>query len=67
MVLTGRGQDGEAGVAAVKRAGGLTLAESEESAVVFGMPRSAAESGAVDEMLALDAIGARLVRFARGR
>jgi len=65
VVLTGMGQDGRAGVAAVKRAGGLTLAESEETAVIYGMPQQAAESGAVDEVLGLGALAERLVRFAR--
>ncbi|MFL5582241.1 MAG: chemotaxis-specific protein-glutamate methyltransferase CheB [Gemmatimonadaceae bacterium] len=65
VVLTGMGYDGRAGAAAVKRAGGLTLAESAESAVVYGMPHAASESGAVDEVLSLPGLAARLVRFAR--
>lgn len=65
VVLTGMGHDGREGAAAVKRAGGLTLAESEQSAVVYGMPQSAAESGAIDEVLDLPGLAARLVRFAR--
>ena len=64
-VLTGMGHDGRAGVEAVKRAGGLTLAESAETAVIYGMPHAAAESGAVDEVLGLGGLAARLVRFAR--
>jgi len=67
VVLTGMGSDGREGLAPVREAGGLTLAESEESAVVYGMPREAATSGRVDEVLPLDAIAARLVRFAHGR
>jgi two-component system chemotaxis response regulator CheB len=65
VVLTGMGQDGREGIAAVKRVGGLTLAESAETAVIYGMPRSAAESGAVDEVLGLTGLAERLVRFAR--
>ena len=65
VVLTGMGHDGRAGVEAVKRAGGLTLAESAETAVIYGMPHAAAESGAVDEVLGLGGLAARLVRFAR--
>jgi two-component system chemotaxis response regulator CheB len=67
LVLTGMGKDGRAGVRAVKRAGGLTLAESADSAVVYGMPQAAAESGAVDEVLALPAIADRIRRFGGGR
>lgn len=64
-LLTGMGTDGRDGMAAVKAAGGLTLAESEETAVVYGMPQSAVASGAVDALLGLDALAARLVEFAR--
>jgi two-component system chemotaxis response regulator CheB len=67
VVLTGMGQDGRAGVSEIKRAGGLTLAESRDSAVVYGMPQAAVESGAVDEVLPLAAIAARLQRLGEGR
>ena len=67
VVLTGMGSDGRAGVVAVKKAGGTTLAESERTAVVFGMPKEAVESGCVDEVLPLDEIVERLVEFASGR
>ncbi len=63
IVLTGMGQDGRAGVRAIKAAGGLTLAESADSAVVYGMPQAAAEGGSVDELLALPAIADRIRRF----
>jgi two-component system chemotaxis response regulator CheB len=66
IVLTGMGQDGREGIPAVKRAGGLTLAESQETAVVYGMPQAAAESGALDALLPLDQLAARIVRFGGG-
>jgi len=66
VVLTGMGQDGCAGVSAIKRAGGLTLAESEATAVVYGMPQAAAASGAVDEVLALPELARRIERFGDG-
>jgi len=66
VVLTGMGDDGCRGVRAVAEAGGLALAESPESAVVYGMPRKAAETGRV-EVLSLDGIADRLARFAGGR
>lgn len=66
VVLTGMGNDGRVGAETIRAAGGLVLAESEDTAVVYGMPRSAAASGSVDELLGLPGIAARLVTFARG-
>ena len=66
LVLTGMGRDGQAGAVAVRAAGGLVLAESAESAVVFGMPEAAVAAGAVNELLPLDALARRLASFARG-
>jgi two-component system chemotaxis response regulator CheB len=56
VVLTGMGDDGRRGVEAVKREGGKVIAESEESAVIFGMPQQAIRSGCVDRVLALGEI-----------
>lgn len=54
VVLTGMGNDGSRGVRAVKSAGGQVIAESENSAVVFGMPKEAIATGAVDKVLPID-------------
>ncbi|SNB45095.1 chemotaxis response regulator protein-glutamate methylesterase [Geobacter sp. DSM 9736] len=64
VVLTGMGNDGSAGVRAVKSAGGVVLAESEESAVVFGMPREAAATGLVDRIVTLGQMGDEILRMA---
>jgi two-component system chemotaxis response regulator CheB len=64
VVLTGMGSDGRQGVARVKEAGGLALAESEQTAVVFGMPRQAAATGKLDAVLSLEEIATQLRRFA---
>jgi two-component system chemotaxis response regulator CheB len=56
IVLTGMGDDGRAGVVAVKRAGGNVIVESEDTAVIFGMPDQAIRAGAVDAVLPLGQI-----------
>jgi two-component system chemotaxis response regulator CheB len=58
LVLTGMGDDGRRGVAAVKQAGGTVVAESEETAVIFGMPQQAIRTGNVDLVLPLGEIPA---------
>jgi two-component system chemotaxis response regulator CheB len=62
VVLTGMGDDGALGTSAVRAAGGLTVAEAEESCVVFGMPREAIRTGAVQRVLPLPEIGAFIDR-----
>jgi len=53
VVLTGMGNDGTAGALAIKKMKGQCIAESQESAVIFGMPQEAIRSGAVDKVLPL--------------
>ncbi len=53
VVLTGMGNDGVKGVIAINKGGGQCLAESEKSAVVFGMPQEAIRTGLVDKVLEL--------------
>jgi len=48
VVLTGMGSDGTEGLRAIHAAGGRTLAEAEESCVIYGMPKAAVEAGVVD-------------------
>jgi two-component system chemotaxis response regulator CheB len=50
------GSDGAKGMEDIHGLGGYTIAEDEESCVVFGMPRSAIELGVVNEILSLSAI-----------
>ncbi|MFT9269813.1 MAG: chemotaxis-specific protein-glutamate methyltransferase CheB [Liquorilactobacillus nagelii] len=56
VLLTGMGSDGAKGMEDIHGLGGYTIAEDEESCVVFGMPRSAIELGVVNEILSLSAI-----------
>jgi two-component system chemotaxis response regulator CheB len=58
VLLTGMGDDGAGGLLAMRRAGARTFAQDEASSTVYGMPRAAALAGAVDTVLALDALAA---------
>lgn len=66
VVLTGMGDDAAAGVVAIKRQGGLVLAEAESTAVVYGMPKVAAQTGCVDEVLPLPELIARVRELVSG-
>lgn len=55
-LMTGMGEDGAQGLGLVKAAGGMTIAQSEESCVVFGMPKAAIERGYAVRVVSLDAI-----------
>jgi two-component system chemotaxis response regulator CheB len=63
-ILTGMGDDGADGLLEMKRAGASTLAQDEDSCVVFGMPKEAIARGAANEVVAIDEIGPTLLRRA---
>jgi two-component system chemotaxis response regulator CheB len=54
VVLTGMGSDGTDGLRAIQTAGGLTLAESEETCAIYGMPKAAVAAGVVSRVVPLD-------------
>lgn len=62
IVLTGMGRDGSNGVINVKNKGGMTIAQSERSCAVFGMPKAAIETGKVDMVLSIDKIVVEMLR-----
>lgn len=64
VILTGMGEDGMAGLRAVRRAGGRIIAQDEKSSVVFGMPGAAVAAGLADAVLPLDLIAPRLAALA---
>src|SRR5690606_14847052 len=63
VVLTGMGDDGVAGARGIMEAGGIVLAESETTAVVYGMPGAAVRAGVVTWVLPLGEIAAYLARL----
>jgi two-component system chemotaxis response regulator CheB len=64
LVLTGMGCDGAAGLVRLRNNGATTVAQDEESCVVFGMPREAIRQGGAQEVLALQRMAARIDAYA---
>jgi two-component system chemotaxis response regulator CheB len=60
VLMTGMGDDGAEGLGAIKKEGGMTIAQSEESCVVYGMPKAATERGYAIRVVALDVMAATL-------
>jgi two-component system chemotaxis response regulator CheB len=56
VIMTGMGEDGAVGLGAIKAAGGLTIAQSESSCVVYGMPKAAIDRGHAMRIVDLDAL-----------
>ena len=65
VLMTGIGDDGARGLLELRKIGAHTVAESEESAVVYGMPRAAYEMDAAQEVLNLDRIVNKILEFGR--
>jgi two-component system, chemotaxis family, protein-glutamate methylesterase/glutaminase len=61
LIMTGMGEDGAEGLGAIRTAGGMTLAQSEDTCVVSGMPHAAIQKGHVNKIVPLDGLGAYLV------
>jgi two-component system chemotaxis response regulator CheB len=61
IIMTGMGEDGAEGLGAIKAAGGMTIAQSEDSCVVAGMPRAAIQKGYANKVVPLDGLAAYLV------
>ena len=60
VVLTGMGRDGASGSALIKDYGGVTIAESESTCTIYGMPKIAVETGKIDLVLPLYEIGDKI-------
>ncbi len=64
VLLTGMGKDGAEGLLAIKNSGGITVAQDEESSVVFGMPKKAIELGAAEYIAPPCEIGSMILNYA---
>jgi two-component system chemotaxis response regulator CheB len=67
VILTGMGRDGAQGLLALRKAGGKTLGQDEQSCVVYGMPRAAFEIGAVEKQVSLSSMGQSILDLASAR
>ncbi len=63
IIMTGMGDDGAKGMLEMKNAGAYTVAQDEQSCVVFGMPKEAIKLNAVDKTVSLDDIAQHIVRL----
>jgi len=61
VIMTGMGADGADGLLAMRAAGAVTFAQDEATCVVFGMPREAIERGAVDHVVSLPRLAAKII------
>lgn len=66
VILTGMGSDGKEGMLEIKNKGGYTVAESEESSVIFGMPQAVIQASAADKVIHLENIAEEIVVKAKG-
>jgi two-component system, chemotaxis family, protein-glutamate methylesterase/glutaminase len=66
VILSGSGRDGSNGLRALREAGGITIAQTPESAEFRHMPEAAIETGCVDYVVALDEIGSTLTELCSG-
>ena len=65
VIMTGMGDDGAKGLREMKDAGARTIAQDEQSCVVFGMPKEAIKLGAADKIVPLDQIAPEVLRLAK--
>jgi two-component system chemotaxis response regulator CheB len=63
VIMTGMGHDGQDGMKAIKGMKGKTLAQDEETCVVFGMPKAAIDSGVVDKVVSLNQLAGEIVNM----
>lgn len=67
VVLTGMGRDGAQGTVEVKKNGGITISEDKSTCTIYGMPKSAYETGMIDIVLPIDEIATQIIKIVMGR
>ena len=67
VIMTGMGSDGSQGMSAIRREGGFTLGQDEQSCAVYGMPRVCAEMGILDRVVPLPRITHEILQASRYR
>jgi two-component system, chemotaxis family, protein-glutamate methylesterase/glutaminase len=65
VLMTGMGDDGAEGLGEIKKQGGMTIAQSEDSCVVYGMPKAAIERGYANRVISLESLAASLQSICR--
>ena len=63
VIMTGMGQDGADGIVKIKEAGGRTIAQNEETSIVYGMNRVAVEKGGIHDIVPLSEIPKKIVEY----
>ena len=62
VIMTGMGSDGKLGISITKASGALTIAQNEETCVVYGMPKAVIDAGLADVIAPLDSIADEIVK-----
>ncbi len=63
VMMTGMGSDGSEGMKKIKMTGGKTIAQDEESCVVYGMPKTVVNAGIVDSIVPLNRIASEIIKY----
>ncbi|MEK3886956.1 CheB methylesterase domain-containing protein [Bacillus sp. FSL K6-3431] len=68
VIMTGMGADGSSGLLRLKKSGmTIAIAESEQTCIVYGMPKAAIGTGGVDEVLKIEDIASNILKYMKGR
>jgi two-component system chemotaxis response regulator CheB len=63
ILLTGMGRDGAKGMLSIRKSGGYTISQSEESCVIFGMPKAAIDIGAATKVCTISNISYEITHW----